>query len=601
MNKKRSTTLCAILLFSTFLASAQTLIPQANKKEKWGYVDESGTVKIKYQYDFAGPFENGKAQVEKGDVKGFIAPNGKPVGKIEYSELMVEAPGVWRVAVGGKWKDGALDGAKWGFINDDVQYILRPEYDEIGSFRHSMAWVRKGSAYGFIDNNYSLVVKPQYSAVGSFNDKHVAWVNTGGKMPKGGGAVSGGKWGVIDRDGSTIIAVNYKALGTFTIPEEKPDSIQHKAENAMERLKKECGEHRCIMPVPISHSLGSMLPKADAYAVSQAATLTNYGILDAQGGELVPVGKYISASLPEEGYSVVTQKKKKVETTHYLKVATGDLSDGTTFKTAYSFRGGLAVAIDQSGKWCFVGKDLKAQSERYDWISPRMGSLYLVRSGETMAVVDADTQCEIASGKKLIFPPASGYMACCETNGQWHYLNLRGKAADAKTYDYAYSFRRDMAVVKSGELCGIIDKNLSPVIETKWKDLNFPSADNQQYFWVADPKLNEDSWLCLDRTTGRQAFPATFENAGNFRKTDFGLVAPVVKGGKYGGVNTRGELVVPMQFTAEKNVEAAIRFMALRHITTMKPVDAYRFNIYTNEDVYRQRLAATIDSSLWDY
>ncbi|MDE7125903.1 MAG: WG repeat-containing protein, partial [Muribaculaceae bacterium] len=203
--------------------SAQDLIPQQNKKGKWGYVDANGNKVIDYRYDEATAFLEGSAKVKKGDKWGYIGKDGKEVIKIQYTEMQPwDASGRSKVAVGGKLKDNVLSGAKWGYISRTGNVLLKPEYDEIGPFKDGVAHVVKGGKYGYIDESFNYVIECRYSAVGTFNSEGLCWIAQGGKLA--GKKINGAKFGICNRRGEVIVKPEYTYIGTFVeeIPEANP-------------------------------------------------------------------------------------------------------------------------------------------------------------------------------------------------------------------------------------------------------------------------------------------------------------------------------------------------------------------------------------------
>lgn len=204
----------AMLVMAAAFASAQDLIPDQNKKGKWGFVDDSGKKVIDYKYETVYAFVDGRAKVQKGDKWGYIGTDGKEIIKIQYSEMGTWANGRCKVAQGGSIKDGTLKGAKWGYITKDGREALKIEYDEIGAFEDGLAYIVKGGKYGYIDEDLDFVIQPLYSGIGKFNEKGYAWISQGGKVT--GNKVVGGKMGIIKRNGTVIIKPEYARIGTFT-------------------------------------------------------------------------------------------------------------------------------------------------------------------------------------------------------------------------------------------------------------------------------------------------------------------------------------------------------------------------------------------------
>lgn len=76
-----------ILLASVLFASAiqaQDLTIHVDKKGKVGFVDNSGKIVVKCEYESATPFENGYSIVTKSQKSGVIDQTGKVVLPLKY-------------------------------------------------------------------------------------------------------------------------------------------------------------------------------------------------------------------------------------------------------------------------------------------------------------------------------------------------------------------------------------------------------------------------------------------------------------------------------------------------------------------------------------
>lgn len=210
---KKFLILFSVLILPVAITAAQTLIPSQNQKEKWGYLNEDGTIALEFRYDDASAFADGRAKVKKGQKWGYIDSNGNEVIKIQYSEIGTWDSGRCKVAIGGSEKNGTLTGAKYGFIDEQGNTLLKAEYDKIGPFEDGLAYIVKGGKYGYIDESLQFVVPCNYSAIGKFNPQGYCWIATGGKIVNG--EVSNAKYGIIKRDGSIIAKPAYLHIGTF--------------------------------------------------------------------------------------------------------------------------------------------------------------------------------------------------------------------------------------------------------------------------------------------------------------------------------------------------------------------------------------------------
>ncbi|MGV8982954.1 WG repeat-containing protein [Clostridium sp.] len=93
---------------------------------KWGFIDKSGKILCKPQFDWVNSFSDGLAMVKA------------------YN--------------------------KYGFINNTGKIICEPQFDWVDTFSEGMAMFRVDSKYGFIDKTGKIVIKSQFDAAGSFSE-----------------------------------------------------------------------------------------------------------------------------------------------------------------------------------------------------------------------------------------------------------------------------------------------------------------------------------------------------------------------------------------------------------------------------------------------
>jgi hypothetical protein len=141
---------------------------------KCGYIDKNGTQVIPPQFSMAGPFHDGRAQVQVGEVWGMIDRTGRIIIEPRYSFVGPFQSGLARVALGGIRIEGGLPRAKWGFINMSGDEIVPPKYDYARSFVNGKALVNlrgqwrgmaglsfQGGLWGVIDESGTFVVEPK--------------------------------------------------------------------------------------------------------------------------------------------------------------------------------------------------------------------------------------------------------------------------------------------------------------------------------------------------------------------------------------------------------------------------------------------------------
>ena len=91
---------------------------------EYGYIDKTGNMVIKPQFDSAFEFSEGLAEVK---IQG-----------------------------------------KYGFIDSKGKTVIAPAFDGAGSFSEGLAWVKVQGKYGFIDKTGKVVIEPQFTFANNF-------------------------------------------------------------------------------------------------------------------------------------------------------------------------------------------------------------------------------------------------------------------------------------------------------------------------------------------------------------------------------------------------------------------------------------------------
>jgi hypothetical protein len=221
---------------------------------KWGYIDNTGTIKIQPQFELALPFFEGLAVVGLNGKMGYIDTSGTLVIPMQYAMHSDFSDGLCLVMVqeGGNqtWgyidKTGAtviqptfdtandfseglagvaasLDTDSHGYIDKSGDLVitlpkdLRPEWSfEQGGFSEGRAIVQKlaldnseapGFRYGYVDTSGQVVIPPEFSQATDFSEGLAAV-----------GVAENGvvKWGYIDKTGAWIVRPQYDKAGPFS-------------------------------------------------------------------------------------------------------------------------------------------------------------------------------------------------------------------------------------------------------------------------------------------------------------------------------------------------------------------------------------------------
>lgn len=144
--------------------------------DKYGYIDRNQNYVIPPKFDLAKDF----------DSSGFAAVN---IGyKPNYDPMTDMKP---------------LSMGKWGFIDEQGNYVIEPKYDELVAMKNGVAIVKLNEKYGYVNLNTNVVIEPVYDEA-QFVGSGIAAV------------VLNNKIGAIDQYGQIVLEPNYTAVSEFT-------------------------------------------------------------------------------------------------------------------------------------------------------------------------------------------------------------------------------------------------------------------------------------------------------------------------------------------------------------------------------------------------
>lgn len=229
--------------YTDIIPTSTNMIMPAFNGEKWGYVDQTGSVRLQFIYDRALPFNlAGYAVVLMDGIYYTILENGDKYGADDgsgYSKMTDVA------AVSGTHILGERDGF-YSYFNYDYEPVaLGHQYIGMTSNACGVAAVKKDSGWGIITDSGGVVLNfvLEDVAVNSLNCAFAgnrAMVKTDGlwhmidteghvigegryadaKAPESDGYIAvadeNGKWGFIDRDGEMVIDYQYSDAFSFS-------------------------------------------------------------------------------------------------------------------------------------------------------------------------------------------------------------------------------------------------------------------------------------------------------------------------------------------------------------------------------------------------
>ena len=198
------------------------------KKNKYGYINREREVVIDFQFDDAGPFEEGLARVEKDFKEGYINAAGREIVPLIYDRVYEFKDGLARVRLGDKegfvnrrgeikipliyekvhdfvnGRAGAVLNDKIGVIDLEGKVIIPIDYHKIIEQGNGIYKVSRGGMIGFVDHSGFLITPLVYSRARDYHEGLVAVA-----LPQRG-------WGYIDTQGRVIISFGYMDAYSFS-------------------------------------------------------------------------------------------------------------------------------------------------------------------------------------------------------------------------------------------------------------------------------------------------------------------------------------------------------------------------------------------------
>lgn len=197
---------------------------------KWGYITTNGEYVVNPYFQEADYFSDGLARVKQNGKVGYINQKGEFVIPCEYlggtsfknEKAFVTSPEMYPTCIrkNGKilfqvdsveyvhaFSDGLAkiitSTQLYGFINENGEKIIKPEYDSAHDFSEGLAAFKSVNKWGFINTNGNIVIEPQYTNVGDFKEG-LAFVQVNGQ------------YGYIDKKGEMIIKPQFDKADNFS-------------------------------------------------------------------------------------------------------------------------------------------------------------------------------------------------------------------------------------------------------------------------------------------------------------------------------------------------------------------------------------------------
>lgn len=187
-------------------------------ERKLGYMDATGRVVIKPQFDSAFPFSEGLAQVLVGERYGYIDKTGRVVIAPQFYRIYIPdrlgrqhasmPPSPFHEGLAGVKLD---DQGTWGYVDKAGQLIFKTQTSHLAyPFSEGLARLLVNHDFGFIDRTGKIVIKPDFDYAEDFSEGLAAV-----RVTVDQGTWSDNLWGYIDKSGQFVIPPRFTGARQF--------------------------------------------------------------------------------------------------------------------------------------------------------------------------------------------------------------------------------------------------------------------------------------------------------------------------------------------------------------------------------------------------
>lgn len=369
------------------------------------------------------------------------------------------------------------ENGKWGFINEDGQLAIIPEYNWVENFSDGMAMVGMEEGVTFIDKSGHRISDAAYDDAYPFASGY-AVVEINGNL------------GIINRLGEWVADPEYGDLGEFS------EGKFYAEKNGRYGYLDEDGE------VALPFLFDDANDFQTGVAVVDSSGLR--GLIDSTGMLIAHFDyDWIEGFVDHE-----TPSRFRINDRFGLMLNSGEIVTDTLYEMMSPFSEGFILAA-MNEKYGFMNASGDtAIAFTYDFSDRALEESYFqngyakVFQKDKVGVIDT-------TGKK-VFPAIfedvgtfMGQLIPIKKRGEWGYADLKVDLAIPYQFDYADNFRDSVAIVSKNGRFGLIDTLGKPRIA-----LNYTSMA-----WVDTLLLASDSAYGLLNISGDTLVPLQFEEA----------------------------------------------------------------------------------------
>ncbi|MEM1327384.1 MAG: WG repeat-containing protein [Bacteroidota bacterium] len=442
----------------------------------WGYIDTLGKTIIVPQYAQIKAYKAGHALVNDGEKWGVVNRKGKAVVPFRYDAIdflkgseqpllkvhiqsfqygLLDTLG--NIAIGARFEEiGMLSenmvavqkGGQWGFVDEDGQQVIPNRYQQVQSFSDGMAAARQNGKWGFIDRNGKVVVPFQFGRVGNVKNG-LFWATTGSGIS------------YFDTEGQLAIA------GPFDQAYDFEGKVARVVEDRKFGLIDEIGNY-IVRPKFIDIN---NFDENNLAIVRYGSDRVRYGILN-MSGDIITSNSYNDIRPYSEGRAAVKVKDK------YGYIDTnGKLVIPTNYARVSTFVEGRA-AVQENGECGYVDRNgnVIVDLAYSKCLAFNSGRAVVYKGYRRAGLLDdaGDAIIQPSLNRLINFQNGRGLMR--DNQYRFYFITEDTRLFDGY-YQEASNFQHGVAVVRSGDKWGIINRNGIKVVPPKYDKIeNYESG-----------------------------------------------------------------------------------------------------------------------------
>ena len=538
--------------------------------DSWTIYSTENLEVIVSQVDGIYPFGNGYTRIKKGNKWSAFSPEGKVILPFDYSgvdpfgrNILLEKEGQrfiynsnhelvpYDFSTVISWRNEKIKlqaaqkvGGKYGFINDDGQFVIAPIYDEVRGFFNGVAIVQKDNFYGFIDTEGAFIqpieyeipyLKEEPELLLVRRDGLYGYMNYAGKLiidcryesigsfGKYMHAKRNGKWGWINEQDETVIAFEYDFIENY---EADKNEFRYKKENEFGWINFQFQSKTANSLIEWADELESIDSTAKNIRVG-----SHYGLIYNAGDFIIPI---------------------EFETPIVFDTLKRAVVKKNGFWGAINFNGNTIVPFEYEEQFQFGDNGFACVKKNNSYgviddngqiIVPIIHEEFIytdyqywvLRDGNKYGIADNRGQLMIPIEYDRIYPFIDS-LALAKKGRKWGYVNQENEIVIPFEYQTLNSFINNRAIAQKGEFWGIINQENEVLLPFEY---DFLSDDMMKYLFA-----RKNGYWGFFIEDFQQIIPFQYNEILLF---DGGLLR-VRSNDKYGIYNLRGQLIVDVAY-----------------------------------------------------